>query len=186
MKILVSAIVIISILTGCSAFDDSCGSALELRQKILKAESCTFQAQITADYGSELYRFAMNCTADNSGKLQFTVSDPSTIAGITGEMSLEGGALTFDDKVLAFPMLTQLQLTPVSAPWIFLNTLRSGYITGCSEEHDDLLIYIDDSYGEKPLHLQVRIDQESAPYYAEIFWEESRILTLDIQNFEIM
>ena len=186
MRILASAIVIAFILTGCGSAEDPSDEALELRRSIMEAETCSFQTLIYADYEDELYSFQMDCASDSTGTIRFTVTEPVTIAGITGELSGDGGALTFDDRILAFPMLTQLQLTPVSGPWIFLNTLRSGYITGCGREEDDLVIYIDDSFEEEPLHMQLYVNKDLIPYCAEIFWKERRILTLEIQNFKIM
>lgn len=185
MKKLVPVMVVVFLLAGCAAKDDL-QPILNLRQQILEAEACTFDAVINADYGDEIYNFGMKCTSDSTGRILFEVANPDAIAGITGQLSQEGGALTFDDKVLAFPMLTQLQLTPVSAPWILLNSLRSGYITGYGEEDDEIVVYIDDSFAENPLHLKIWVNGEEIPYYAEIIWNERRILTLELQNFEIL
>lgn len=157
--------------------------AMDMRKQLLSSEKCSFHAVITADYGDEQYAFQMDCSATGDGCLSFTVTDPETICGITGTISDDGAALTFDDQVLAFPMLADGQVTPVSAPWLFLNTLKSGYLTGCSKEENGLLLYIDDSYEEHPLRLQIRIDESNAPVYAEIFWQERRVLALEIQNF---
>ena len=186
MRILISAIVVMSLLLGCSAFEDASQPALDFRQQILEGEGCSFDALITADYGDKTYEFQMSCVSDAAGKIIFEVINPTSIAGITGILSQDGGALTFDDNILAFPMLTQLQLSPISAPWIFLNALRSGYIAGCGEEDDEYIIYIDDSFEEHPLVLQIRIQKNDIPCYAEIIWKEHRILTLELKNFEIL
>lgn len=185
MKVAVAVILIVCLFCGCGAENDHMDLAMELRKKLLEAQSCSFTAVITADYGDALYTFHMACAANSAGSLQFTVTDPETIAGITGSISRDSAALTFDDKVLAFPMLADGELSPVSAPWIFLNTLRSGYLTGCSQEKDGLCIYIDDSFEDNPLHLMIYTDQDAVPVSAEIIWQERRILTLDIRDFTI-
>lgn len=185
MKLAVTVLLIACILCGCTSGEALQKSAMELRERVLKAESYTFQATITADYGDILYTFQMDCTADSAGNLQFTVTDPETIAGITGTISREKAALTFEDKILAFPMLADGQITPVSAPWIFHNTMRSGYLSGCSQDEDGLCIYIDDSFEEKPLRLEIHTDADGLPVNAQIIWEDRRVVSMDIRNFQI-
>lgn len=184
MKI-AAVILVVCLLCGCGAGDEQLEQAMDLRKKLLESQICSFTAVITADYGDAVYTFQMECNTDKEGTLHFTVTDPETIAGITGSISQDRAALTFDDKVLAFPMLADGELTPVCAPWIFMNTLRSGYINGCCEEKSGICIYIDDSFKEKPLHLMIYTDQNSIPVAAEIIWQERRILTLDIRDFTI-
>lgn len=185
MKIAAVVIFVVTILTGCTSEEKLISKAMDLRKSVLEAKNCTFQTIITADYGDVIYTFQMDCVADNTGSVKFTVTDPETISGITGIIDQEQSKLTFEDKVLAFPMLAENQITPVSAPWVFINTLRGGYLSGCSAENDGYCIYIDDSYEEYPLHLLIHIDKALMPYYAEIIWNERRILTLDVRNFTI-
>lgn len=180
-----AVILIMCLLCGCSTGDDAFEQAMDLRKELLEADHCSFLAVITADYGNTLYTFQMQCTADNAGNLQFSVIDPETIAGITGSISQESTGLTFDDKVLAFPILADGELTPISAPWIYINTLRSGYLTGCSTEENGYTIYIDDSFEENPLHLVIHTDENMTPKDAEIIWQERRILSMDIRDFTI-
>lgn len=183
MRIVSAVIMLVCLLSGCRATDDQLDRALELRKNILEAESCAFQAIITADYSDALYTFQIECITDKIGDLQFKVNDPESISGITGSISQDNASLTFDDSILAFPMLADGQLTPVSSPWIFMKALRSGYLTACSEAGEGLCIYIDDSYEENPLHLEVYTDQNTVPIHVDIVWQERRVLSLDIQNF---
>jgi hypothetical protein len=132
MKRLFPILICISILLGCQG-NEGMDEALALRSAILKAKTCEFSIQITADYGDMVYSFSMDCVADERGNVGFTVTKPETIAGITGNLTADGGNLTFDDTVLAIPMLTDDQITPVSAPWILMQTLRGGYITSCDK-----------------------------------------------------
>lgn len=185
MKRAVALVLIVCTLLGCGAKDDSLEQAMELRTQILNAEKCSFQAVVTADYGDALYTFQMACEADSSGNLAFTVLDPETISGITGSISQEKAALTFDDKVLAFPMLADGQITPVSAPWLFLNSIRSGYLAGCGQLDGGISIYIDDSFGEKPVRAEIVTDEEFNPIHADIIWQDRRVLSVNIQNFTI-
>jgi len=185
MKLAAVVLFVITIFTGCTSKETQIDKATDLRKNILNANSCSFSCVINADYGDTVYTFKMDCIADNAGDLHFNVTDPETISGITGTIRQDRAELTFDDRVLAFPMLANDQIAPVSAPWLFLNTLRSGYITGCGREEAGYMISIDDSYREHPLQLLVHTDDNFVPLLAEIFWREQRILTLDVRNFTL-
>ena len=185
MKRFLIIIVTFLFMTGCSK-NYNIDSALNLRNRLLNSNGCTFDAVITADYGDEVYIFSMQCQTDASGKIIFKVTDPETISGITGEFSAQGGKLTFDDTALAFQPLTDDQLSPVSAPWILIHTLRGGYLTSAGEDKDYTKISIDDSYEENALHLDVWLDEDSLPVCADILWKGRRILSLDVRNFHFM
>ena len=141
---------------------------------------------ITADYGDQTYTFAMGCQFGAHGDLSFSVQQPKTIAGITGNITDAGGNLTFDDVALAFPLLADGQLSPVSAPWILMKTLRTGYITSAGELGDGDLLVIDDSYADDALTVHVLLDAEGLPVSGEIYYKGRRILTLEIQNCKIV
>lgn len=173
------------LLSGCSDGDRALERGLEVRKKLLCASECSFLVTVTADYGEELHSFQMENTVDGTGNLQFTVTGPDSIAGITGSVSSEGGKLTFDETALFFPLLTSQRLSPVSAPWILMKTLRSGYLTsGCMEE-ELLRLTIDDSYWENAMTVDVWLDAKDCPVQAEISWEGRKILSLSIEHFEI-
>ena len=101
-------------------------------------------------------------------------------------MRFRNSSLSFDDKILAFPLLANGELTPVSAPWIFLSALKGGYLRGYSESEDSFSLYIDDSFEEDPLHLEIELDEETMPVSAQIIWQDRRILSLQIRNFTIL
>lgn len=158
---------------------------MDLRARLLGCTACTFDAAVTADYGDELYAFAMVCTGTPDGGLSFTVTAPDTIAGITGAFRGEKGMLTFDDFALEFPRLTDDQITPVSGPWLLLKTLLGGYLTACGPDGDLLLLTIRDSYADDALTLDIWLDGEDRPVRAEILYDGRRIVTMDIENFTI-
>ncbi len=168
--------------TGCANTHEPLDRAISIRNEILNSDSCSFVAEITADYGEKIYTFSMDCQTDKAGNLSFTVKDPATIAGITGKVSSAGGAITFDDKVLAFQTMADGQVSPVTAPWLFMHTLRSGYLKGCAETDSGLVISIDDSYAEETLHLEITTEND-VPTFAEIFWQGRRMLTVKVENF---
>lgn len=176
---------VICVLTGCGS-RNSMKRSIDLRSDILAANGCSFQCKITADYGERIYVFGMDCQTDKDGNLTFTVNEPTTISGICGKITQEEGALTFDDRVLAFETIADDCLTPVSAPWVYIEAIRSGYINSCVETDSGYCIEIDDTYKGSSLRLQIYTDSDSAPTGGEIFWNNRRILTLQVDNFKIL
>ena len=185
MKRIVPILLLLALLTGCSGGSDTMDRVVALRSAIL-AKGAEFDAAVTADYGDKTYTFGMHCLLDAQGKLTFTVTAPESISGITGTVSSTGGRLTFDDKALAFHLLADGQVSPVSAPWILMKTLRGGYLTSCALEGGCIRVAIDDSYEEDALHLDIWLDEKDQPKHGEILWQGRRILSLDIENFAFL
>lgn len=173
------------LLTGCTGASREIQRAMALRGQLLRAAGCSFDAAITADYGQELYQFRMRCQADAQGNVDFTVTQPDTIAGITGTICQGQGNLTFSDTALEFPLMADDQLSPVSAPWVFVRTLRSGCLTAACQEGPWLHVSMDDRYEEDALSLDIWLDGQDLPQRGEILYDGRRILSLDVENFQI-
>ena len=186
LKTLICLLLCAVLLSGCAGKTDLSDRAIALRSKLQAAEGCTFDAAVTADYGDQTYTFAMGCRVDAHGNLYFTVKEPQSISGITGLFNRSGGKLTFDNHMLAFPMLADGQVTPVSAPWLLYKTLTGGYFHTAVQEGELLHLQIHDSYEDQALHLDIWLGEEDMPVRAEVLYQNRRILTLDVENFRIL
>lgn len=186
MKRLSALLLAVIFLTGCFGEGDELERAIALRELLLHADGYAFDSIITADYGEKIYTFGMHCQFDNTGALEFEVYDPETISGIKGTICDSIGKLTFEDTVLAFELLADGQISPISSPWIMIKTLRSGYLNACGLDNGILKMEIDDSYAEDALHLDIWTDEKDIPARAEIIWQGRRILTIDIRNFRFL
>lgn len=182
----ISLALVAVLLCGCGGKNQELDQALKLRTLLLAAEGCSFQAVVTADYSDKTYTFTVDYQSDSQGNVTFTVKEPETIQGITGSISSEGGKLTFDDKALAFELLADGQVTPVSAGYLLLKTLRSGYVRSCGKAGDNIQVLIDDSYQEDALLLDILLGRENLPVYAEILYKDRRFLSMNIKNFRLM
>lgn len=186
-RVLIYLVGLMLLASGCSFENHELDRMMSFRASLLSGIGCSFRANITADYQQEVYQFAMDCRSDEQGSLHFTVQEPESISGISGEISEDKGKLTFhNDTILAFDTLTDEQITPVAAPWILLKTLRGGSVTSCCKEEDLLRVSIDDGYRDDALHVDVWFDAENKPLRAEILWKDRRILTLEVTNFVIL
>ena len=181
-----AAVLCVLFLMGCSGKRGELDRAMTLRANLLGSLGYSFDAEITADYGDKLHTFAMHCTGDNDGNVEFTVTKPETLSGLTGRVSSGDGELTFDDVALHFDLLADGQVSPISGPWILVKTLLGGYLTDCVQEEDLLHLQIDDSYEDDALHLDIWLNEENLPVQAEIYYDSRRIVTMAVSNFTIL
>lgn len=185
MKIVCCLLLVITALSGCSGENAPLTDAMDFRERLLSSNGCRFSAEITADYGDSLTQFTMECEADAAGELEFEISQPETIAGIRGSISDQGGSIRFEDQSLYFPLLTDELLTPASAPWILLRTLRSGYITSACMEENLLHVTVNDDYEDDALMLDIWLEGE-CPVRADILHDGKRILSVQVENFVLL
>lgn len=183
MRKILMCITVMILLTGCRSNEGQADAVMNLRQRISTCTSCEFDAGILADFGEFTYQFKLKCNTDSSGVLHFSVAEPESISGIRGTIDLQGGKIHFENNALGFPVLADGELSPVSGPWIFLRGLQSGYLSSWGMDGDSLKISIDDVLEGNPLRLDVWMDGENIPNYAEILWNKRRILSLNIENF---
>lgn len=175
------------LLVGCSGETAEIDRGIALRERLLSCDSCTFETVITADFGDKTYAFTLGCQGYSDGSLSFTVEEPDSISGISGILSVTGGKITFDeDRAVAFPMLAEGALTPVSGPWILYNTLRSGFLLAGGMDGQWLRLTLNDTYEEDALQVEVWLDDENRPVMAEILWQGRRVLSLEVRNFQIL
>ena len=186
MKKLAIFVICVFLLSGCRSENKTMNQAISFRQKLLSSNQCTFTCDITVDYGDELHLFSVGCKFDDQVNLSFEVLKPDTISGISGTVRASGGELTFDDNALAFPLIADGYISPISAPWVFMKALRGGYIDSCGNDGGGLCLLLNDSYEENPLQIQVFADSQCVPKRAEMIWKGRRILTIDVVNFSCL
>lgn len=185
MKRWIPIVLCILLLAGCSDSDAAISRAMNLRSRLLSS-GCSFDAQVTADYGDRTHSFLLQCSADPEGNLLFTVLEPESIRDISGKLSSTGGQLTFDENAVSFSLLADGEISPISSVWILVNTLRGGYLRSCGSSEAGLRVTIDDSYEEDALQLDIWLDEEDLPQYGEILWQGRRILSLKVSNFRFL
>ena len=186
MKRLLSILLISVTLSGCSISENDINQVIGLRTKLQNGDQCSFDTCITVDYGESLSSFELSCKIDDQQNWEITVIRPQTIAGITCRIAGEKGQLTFDDKAVAFEMIADGQITPISAPWLVMKALAGGYINSTVVKNDGLVVRIDDSYSDFLFSVDLWLNENNIPYFAEIVWQGKRIVSMDINNFTIV
>ena len=183
MKKMIVVVMMLMFMTGCGSSNSTLKPALELRNRLLAGNGCSFDAVITADYGEKLYNFEMHCDVDSKGDMQFSVIAPESIQGISGIIDGGGGRLTYEDFILAFPNIIDDNTTPVMAPWILINSLRCGYIQSVSSSDEYDVVTVNDSYEDDALELDVWLGRDGLPVGGEILYRGRRYLTVNVTNF---
>ena len=74
----------------------------------------------------------------------------------------------------------------MSAGYLLVKTLRSGYLRGCGTRGDEIQVLIDDSYQEDALNLDIRLGEDHVPVSADILYKDRRFLSLEVKNFRIL
>lgn len=185
MKRYICLFLLIFMFSGCSA-DSSIDPAMNLRDRLIKSDGCSFTADITADYGDELIKFKIDCLFDKQGNMTFSVIEPETIENIEGRVDVNGGAVTFDGSVLAFPVLADDLITPVSSPWFIIHTLRSGYLVACGKYKNGYQIKLDDSFTDHMIRVDLWTDENMNINSGEVLWDGKRIITLQVSRFSFL
>lgn len=183
MKRLWAVLSVLMLLTGCGAQEDGQQIAA-LRERVAQAEQVAFSVHLTADYIEAVEQFAMDCEVDETGTLRFSVAEPQTIRGIAGEVSGSEGKLCFEEQALAFALMADDRLSPVSGPWLMMKALRSGELVASAKEGEGMRLTLNDSFGDDPLTAEVWVS-DGAVTAAEIAWRGRRVLSMEIEDFEI-
>lgn len=185
MKRCLYLVLILLLLTGCNG-DGEMGQIIALRNAMLQMESCSFDARICADYGEMSYTFTVFCQADREGNVSFLVKEPKTISGVGGEIRNQNAKLVYEDVVLGFPLLADGEISPVSTPWIVIKSLLSGYIRYCTTEGQNMHVVLNDSYEDSALQVDIWLGSDALPTYAEIVWQNRRVVSIQLESFVIV
>ena len=185
MKCIVLLIVLMVTMGSCSREDELEARAMRVRELVC-TKSVTFTARVRSTVEGTGESFTLDCEADCGGDVRFSVVQPECISGIQGSLSGTGGKLLFDTHAVAFSMLANGRASPISAPWLLMKTLRAGYIHAWGVEKDLLRLTIMDSYHEDALQMDIWFTDENVPVQSEVIWRNTRILTMEIDQFRFL
>ena len=157
--------------------------ALDLRQKLLGG-ICSFQAELTADYGEYVSEFSVSCVHSAKDGTEMTISAPQTLAGLRAQADKTGAKLVFEDTEAAFGTLTKLKLSPMAAPQLLAQAWESGYISLTGTEDGALHVTYLLGYDEDELTIDTWL-KNGMPAYAEIACGGQTVLQAVLTDFTI-
>ena len=174
--------ILLIFLMGCSGPDPAMEAAMDLRSRCLSEITVTFSAEVRADYITRIEEFELECASEPDGTLSFRVLEPEDIADIQGTVRGSEGTVEFNETVLAFPLMADGRLSPLSGPWVVMKAIRSGCILAAGREGELIHVTIDDSYEENALTVDLWLE-DGRPEEAEIAWEGRRVLSMTFDDF---
>ena len=179
-------LITVLMLSGCSDRSYGMDEIISIRNDLQRGDGCNFDITVTTDYGSTYSTFKLSCCTDNSNNMNLTVKEPETISGIACKIAAGKGQMTFDEESIAFEMLADGQIAPISIPWLLVETLRAGYINSCSKDESGVLVFIDDSFGNIDFNMEIWLNTQNVPSRAELIWQGKRIASMEISNFSFL
>jgi len=172
------------VLVGCQSKASPTQSALDLRADLLKAGACRFRAVIGADYGDRAYSFTVSCAYDTNGTTRINVLQPEEISGISATVSDDGVYVEFEDLELDFGPMANGTVSPIKACAVLGRCWSTSYIScGGADGELERITYLD-GYDEQELTVDTWLDSTGVPVYAEIAYDGTRCLTLQLNDFK--
>ncbi len=173
---------ICALLCGCASETSVLEPAIEFRSALLQAGGCSFRAKIEADFGDRVEIFTVDCDYGADGTARLTIVEPETIAGITAAVTDGGGKITYDGMSVEFGLLANGSVIPAAAPALTAFCWSGEYIAAAGTEEDVYRVTYEKDYGEKRLQIDTYFKND-LPFFAEVCYNDQRILKLDISDY---
>ena len=174
---------ILLFLGACDREEEHLSTAIDFRARLVQAGGCSFEAEILADFGDTAQSFRLACDTDAQGKIQLTILEPETLAGITATVSEGGGRLNYEGLSVMLGSLADNTLAPAAAPGLILESWLSGYILWAGENEGIYQV----TYQQELDGVLFQIDtflKNNLPISAEVCYNNYRVLEMKIEEFQ--
>ncbi len=187
LKKLIPFALSLALLSGCAGTETAKPSqkALDFRTALMEAGGCSFTAEVTADYGTRVYDFTLDCDYTVDAEAHLTVTSPENISGIEATVSADGGQVEFDGASLDFGRMANGYVAPMSIPWLLGSCWLKGYISSAGADGELERITYLQGYNEAELTLDTWLDSNEIPIRCEVSWDGTRCLTVALSNFQL-
>ena len=170
--------------TACGTESQTLSPAIEFRAALVRAGGCTFRAEVRADFGDTVASFCMDCDAEADGILRLTLTAPETLAGITATVTDAGGKITYDGMALDFGLMAGGNVIPAAAPALAVDCWIREYIASAGQEEERYRVTYEKDFDEKRLVVDTWFEN-GIPFYAEVCYNNQRILKLELSDFKL-
>lgn len=175
------------ILSACSSgrTDISMQSAVNFRTALMEAAGCSYQAQVTADYGERIYEFNLLCEYVPDAEARVTVISPEMISGISATISSDGAKIEFDGAELDFGVMANGNVAPMSLPWIMGRAWSSEYIRSVGIDDAFILVSYLMGYGDDEILVETWFADDRTPVRCDISYAGMRCISASISDFKL-
>lgn len=169
------------LLCGC-AEQTQRRESLEERQLLFSESGISFDAEISADLGDEVFRCSLECTGTGE-EAELLIVEPELVSGVKARIASGDASLEYEGLELALGELSRGSMGPMQAAAALVMAMCSTHIDGFFEEAGGELLgaqlYVDeDSYA------LVWYEAETlSPVHAELVCEGRAVISCEIDNF---
>lgn len=175
---------VLLILSGCAAAEPA-QLPLTFRTELLQAGTCSFTAEVCADYGDTVAPFTLTCVWTPDGT-ELTVAQPDSIAGISARVADSAAYVTYDDAQLGLGSLADGTLAPLAAPYVLAQCWAGEYIDATGTEDGLLRVRYRMGYEAQELVVDTWFQTEpAAPVRAEIYHDGQMQLRVQMTDFRV-
>lgn len=178
------AVMAVLLCVGCSQEEKLLEEAIDFRAQLVQAGGCSFQSQVTADFGDNVEEFTLDCQGDTEGTLHMTVLEPEVLSGITAEVSDGGGKITYDGLSVDFGLVAQGNVSPAAAGGLVLDAWLNGYISAAGQEDEFYRVTYKKDFEEKQVVVETYF-KNGLPNYAEVCYNNQGVLKLHFTEFHL-
>lgn len=174
---------IIFFFSGCTGEKNHLTPAIDFRAKLVQSGGCHFVCNVIADYGNEIQQFRLSCDADEQGTVSFTILEPEILAGISAKITDGGKHLDYEGLMVDLGLLADGNLPPASAPGWIVNSWLSGYILWAGNEGELYRVTCEQQMNDSLFQIET-FYKKMLPIYAEICYNNQRVLRMEIEEFQ--
>lgn len=183
MRRIITAIILCLFLCGCVEKENAVSEAVEFRAALVQAGGCSYIAEICADFGERVETFTVSCRSLADGTTEMTVLLPKSLEGLTATVSDSGGKITYDGMAMDFGLLADDSLAPAAAPALMVECWSSEYIAYGGMEEGRYRTGYEKGFDEAAVKVDTWFENH-LPIYAEVCYNDMRILRLTITEFQ--
>lgn len=180
---MIALVVLCLFLCGCSEKKSAVSPAVEFRAQLVQAGGCSYIAQICADFGENVETFTVSCRSLADGTTELTILQPESLEGLTATVTQKGGSINYDGMAADFGLMADDSLAPAAAPALMVACWSSEYIAYGGAEEGRYRAGYEKGFDEAVLKVDTWFENH-LPIYAEVCYNDMRILRLTITEFQ--
>lgn len=173
------------LLTGCSGENQTMQQALDFRASLLEAGGCTFQADLTANYDDQVFRFKLACNYDTQNGATMTILEPQTLSGISASISGDGARLEYDGVSLALGKLAGGRVAPMALPQLLGKSWCEAYVYAAGQEGEACRLTYKLGYEADELTIDTWLTAAGQPTRCELAYQGEMLLSADLSDFQL-
>lgn len=163
--------------------------ALRIQGEFAAMTACAGRLSLEADYENRVFDCVLDVTYDQVTGGVLTIVEPELVRGVSAHITQDGASLSYEGFSLDTGAVTDDGLSPMEAVPRLYQAVTRDFVAGATLTEETLSVTYRD--GEQApgtgLEAVVTFDAKShAPLTGELFWDGTRVITVQVTSFEMM